>query len=277
MKSYASRIVLTLSVTACTSARLERSVPASRKLGSPEPNGAKAAVVPAAPGRWDTQRGQGVDFVGTGTEPFWALEIGPQRGMRFKSIGSVDSLHTPVPPPSQAQDAPVTRYRAVTEAGELVVTIAQRACTNAMSGEVMPYTVTVRAKTTTMREPREFTGCGIYLGDYRLHDIWVLDSLNGQVVPTGQFSKQQPYVEINLTTQRLLGFAGCNQFSGPITPERAGIRFGLLQSTNVSCPALAFEQKFLAILSGCTFGYRLANRRLTLKNRVDTAVFKKVD
>ena len=271
-------IVFGFALAVCTPARQEsRRPPAAGKTGSLPPAEARAVAGPDTPARWDAQRRKGVDFVAMGTEPFWSLTMDHQGQMRFRTVAEGESLNAPIPPPSQAQDAPVVRYRTVTEAGELVVTIAQQACTNEMSGEAFAYTVTVRAKTKPSQEAREFTGCGIYLGDYRLHDIWGLESVNGQAVVTAQFPQQKPYVELNLVRQQVLGFAGCNEFSGSLTPERASLRFGPLPSTRISCPALKFEQQFLDILTGRAFTYRLENRRLMLENRVDTLVFRKVD
>ena len=274
MKSYVLRLILALSVAACTSAKTALRVPVADQPGSAVP---AQAAPPATPNRWDAQRQQGIVFVATGTEPFWTLEIGPERGMRFKSLSGLDSLLTPLPEPNQAQDAPVLRYRAVTAAGELIVTIAQRDCTNSMSGETVPYTVAVQAKTALMPKLREFAGCGRYLGDYRLHDLWALESINGQAVAAAQFAQKKPYLELNLTSGQVLGFSGCNGFGGSLTPERAGLRFGTLRGTLLACPALAFEQKFRAALSAQSFAYQIENRRLTLKNRVDTLVFRKFD
>lgn len=280
MKSSALRFILALSVAACTSAKPALRVPLAGQPGGAVPAEAPAQAptpAPTTPDRWDAQRRRGIAFAATGTEPFWTLEIGPERGMRFKSLAGVDSLNTPLPTPSQAQDAPVTRYRAVTEAGELIVTIAQRACTNAMSGETVPYTVAVQVKTTTMPALREFTGCGRYLGDYRMHDLWALESMNGQAVAAAQFAQKKPYLELNLTRGEALGFGGCNGFGGSLTPERDGLRFGNLNGTMMACPALPFEQKFLKALAGQSFTYRLENRRLTLTNRFNTLAFRKFD
>lgn len=146
-----------------------------------------------------------------------------------------------------------------------------------MSGDVLPYTVTVQARTAAQPVAREFAGCGRYLGDYRLHDIWALESLDGQAVDAAQFAKDKPYLELNLNRAEALGFAGCNGFGGSLTPERAGLKFGTLRGTMLACPALPFERKFLGAISGNSFAYSLENRRLTLKNRINQLVFKKID
>ncbi|MFD1872654.1 META domain-containing protein [Hymenobacter bucti] len=237
----------------------------------------QTAPAAASANRWDAQRRRGIAFVAMGTEPFWSLEITGQGQLRFRTAASGDSLLVLLPTPSQAQDAPVLRYRALTEAGELTVTLAQRPCPNNASGEVLPYTVTVSARTAARPAVREFAGCGRYLGDYRLHDLWALESLDGQAVAAARFAQGKPYLELNLTTEQVLGFSGCNSLGGPLTPERDGLRFGTLSGPQLACPALAFEQKLRGALSGRSFTYRFENGRLTLENRINKLIFKRFD
>ena len=279
MNTYLLLIALPLLATACTSARPETTPPPAvgPAASGPLPAAPTAPAVPA--NRWDALRRRGVDFLATGSEPFWSLELTSQGQMRFRTVAGGDSLLLPLPAFDQAQDAPapVLRYRALAGAGELTVTIAQRACTNSMSGEVLPYTVTVRVRTAAQPDNREFAGCGRYLGDSRLHDLWALESIDGQAVAAAQFGQKKPYLELNLTTGEVLGFGGCNGLGGSLTPERAGVRFGTLRGTMLACPALPFEQKFQRALSGQSFTYQIENLRLTLKNRVNTLVFRKFD
>ena len=276
MNTYRLSMGLTLLVAACTSARPESVMPPAASPTSSIPP-ASEKPNPASASRWDALRRRGVDFAATGSEPFWSLELTNQGQMRFHTVVGGDSLCLPLPTPSQAQDAPVLRYRALTANGELTATIAQRPCPNNMSGEVLPYTVTVRVRTAAQPDNREFAGCGRYLGDYQLHDLWALESIDGQAVAIAQFAKNKPYLELNLTSEQVLGFSGCNSFGGSLTPERAGVRFGTLRGTMLACPALAFEQKFRGALSGQSFSYQIENRRLTLKNQVNTLVFRKFD
>lgn len=260
-----------LLLAACSATRPETSLPtatSSDNSGPPATN----EIVPVNRGN-----ARGVEFVATGTEPFWSLELTSQEQMRFRTVALGDSLTLPLPAPNQAQDAPVLRYRAVAATGELTVTIAQRPCPNPMSGEVLPYTVTVVVRTAAQAAPRTFTGCGRYFGDYRLHDLWALESVDGQPVTAAQFPQTKPYLELNLTSEQALGFSGCNRFSGSLTPERNAIRFSTLGGPLLACPALAFEQRFRKILSGQSFTYQVENRHLTLTNRTTSLVFKKID
>ncbi|WP_162052751.1 copper resistance protein NlpE N-terminal domain-containing protein [Pontibacter pamirensis] len=100
----------------------------------------------------------GVDFVATGNEPGWLLEIDLEEGMYFKTRPSETvSLSAPLPAP--ATEGSTTRYFAQTEDGELVVELTETPCTDSMSGSMLPYTVQVVAK------GERFVGCGKYLGE----------------------------------------------------------------------------------------------------------------
>ncbi len=78
------------------------------------------------------------NFKATGNEPSWSLVIDFDNQMHFKSLNHPKELVTPVPKPNIAQDAPVARYRAVTEKGELIVSIMPDTCVDNMSGEQFP-------------------------------------------------------------------------------------------------------------------------------------------
>ncbi|MEQ9440703.1 MAG: META domain-containing protein [Cyclobacteriaceae bacterium] len=278
MYSYLILAMLSITLMACTSSQPDGS-------SSSEANDSLLSTSSNIPDTMSTesnahrndQRVRGVDFLALGNEPFWSLEIDFDSMMHFKSMTQVDSIHTAVPEASQAQDAPVTRYRAETEDGELTVTISQQTCSDAMSGEEFPYSVRIRAKTGEMDDFEEFSGCGLYLGDYRLNDIWALETLNGETVDTAQFPRDQPYIEIHLAEQKILGFAGCNSISGAITFGKSSIQVGPLISTRMSCPAQEFEQNFMQALSDKTLTCTLENGQLVLESRNGRLGFKKVD
>lgn len=97
----------------------------------------------------------GVDFVASGNEPFWSLEIDLKKKMTFRTMNG-DSLLTPLPPPRPNTDS-LKVYSAKTEAGQLTVTLRNSACSDDMSGFMRPYTVEVKMKEQIYR------GCGTYL------------------------------------------------------------------------------------------------------------------
>lgn len=103
------------------------------------------------------QRRVGIDFVATGNEPGWLLEIDLEDGMYFKTrpSGTVE-LKGAVPKPTV--EGNMTSYRTQTDAGELIVELTETPCTDAMSGRVSSHTVRVTAK------GKSYSGCGMYLG-----------------------------------------------------------------------------------------------------------------
>lgn len=110
------------------------------------------------PALWSKKRELGVDFVATGNEPGWSLEIDLEESMNFRTLPSESiALETPVPDP--VTEGNKTTYSATTEAGKLEVEIIKQPCEDTMSGKVSPYLVRVTAKGIN------FKGCGMYLGD----------------------------------------------------------------------------------------------------------------
>lgn len=216
-----------------------------------------------------------VYFKASGTEPFWSLEIAENQ-IKLKTLE--DSILTPHAPPARAMDANVKRYDIETESSTMNIQITQNQCTNARSGEVSPYTVSLAYKKTADDAFSTLEGCGQYITDYRLHDIWALEQLNGEKVTQADFSRELPYMEINSGTNSFMGFAGCNRMNGKIFYEPEVIRFSHIITTKMMCPAdHGKEQEFLQALRSVTT-YNIANLRLMLSNPDgELLVFKKVD
>jgi heat shock protein HslJ/uncharacterized membrane protein len=217
-----------------------------------------------------------VYFKATGNEPFWGLEIA-EDGIEFKSLTELETFKAPHIEPIRAMDANVKMYRLKTEAGEMNIQIIQGKCENSMSGDVLPYSVTVEIKRGTDQEFTTFKGCGQYITDYRLHDIWVLEQLNGKKVSPTDFSKELPRVEIYASTNKILGFAGCNQMNGSIFFEKGLLRFSNIATTRMMCEPQNKENEFLKALQSTTT-YKLENNRLWLSNPSGLLlVLRKVD
>lgn len=219
----------------------------------------------------------GIDFKATGNEPFWSLEINFDKSMHFNTLNGIDII-TPVPEGVKAMDANVTRYRAQTEQGELIVQIAKQECTNDMSGKKSDYSVTVNYKRNNDKDYQNYKGCGAYLSDYRLNDIWVLESVNNKPIDKEKFKNKIPSLEFNLAEKRVSGNGGCNIFSGQIELLGKKIKFGNLASTMMACEDMKFETVYLKGLTNHTLPYHITPRQLHLQFNSDSVfVYKKVD
>ncbi|QLE00851.1 META domain-containing protein [Galbibacter sp. BG1] len=215
----------------------------------------------------------GVDFMASGENPSWSLLIDFDKSMTFTSLDTPKNITSPVPEARIPQDVNAVNYSAETENGILQVTIFKKPCVTD-SDEAFSYKVRISTKTKNMENFKEFEGCGKYIGDYRLNDIWALESINGEAVPT---DTKRPNLEFNLRTGKVFGFGGCNRINGTLIVEKDSLAIGELASTKMKCPNIEMETKFLQTVNNKKFQFSYENLLLTLKSDKDTLVFRKVD
>lgn len=218
---------------------------------------------------------QGIYFRASGNEPEWSLKISAKT-IEFTSLKTgFESLKGDHVATIRAMDANVKMYRIATESGTMNIQMMQQECVNSMSGEKFPYSV--RIEMVKNNNSTNFSGCGNYITDPRLHDIWVLEKLNGKTVGTTDFLKELPNLEINSSTNNFMGFAGCNRMNGTIFFERGLLRFTNIITTRMACPGNNKESEFLKALQSTT-SYKVENMKLILSNPSgEKLVFKKVD
>lgn len=220
---------------------------------------------------------QGIDFMASGNEPFWSLEIDFSKFIHFKTLNGLE-ITTPVPDPVKAADANVVRYSAKTEQGSLIIQLAKQECINDMSGEKSDYKITIDAKNNTDKNSIVYKGCGQYLYDYRLHDIWVLESINGSQLTQKDFMKGLPQLEFNLTEKKVFGHTGCNDLRGSMEMLGKKINFGRLITTRMACGNMEFENMYLRKLSGQTIPYTIEPMKLHLQvNKDSVFIYRKID
>lgn len=216
-------------------------------------------------------------FKGTGNEPFWGIKIGNEEIVFTSLIPGKEKLVFPTVEAIKAMDANVKMYKVSNETTSATITIQQLDCQDSMSGEISPYSVKVEIKNNSELETKKLSGCGKYLTDYRLHDIWVLEELNGYKVFATDFQKEMPRIEINSAENRFSGYGGCNAISGSIFYEKDLLRFSKVLSTLMACPQGNKEGEFTKALQSTTT-YSIENNQLILSNPSGKlAVFKKVD
>lgn len=216
-----------------------------------------------------------VYFKGVGTEPFWSIEISGEN-IKFTSLyDGYETFSAPAMEPVRAADANVKMYRSQAKGGDLKVQIIQGDCSDGMSDKNYGYKVEVQIKRGRDTDFKTFEGCGDYIADYRLHDIWVLEKLGEETITTSDFPNEFPNLEINSKEDTFFGFSGCNRLTGTIFSERGLLRF-TAASTLMACQDTK-ELQFMKALNAST-NYSIANNRLTLSNHNGVLlVFKKVD
>jgi heat shock protein HslJ/uncharacterized membrane protein len=216
-------------------------------------------------------------FKANGNEPFWAIKIGQDKTVFTSLMTGMESVTFDSATAVPAMDANVKMYNLKNDKTSATVTIQQLDCQDSMSGAVSPYSAKVEIKNNSDLQPKKLTGCGRYITDYRLHDIWVLEELNGYKVFITDFQKEFPRMEINSAENRFSGFGGCNPITGQIFYEKDLLRFTKVVSTLMACQPGNKEAEFVKALQSSTT-YSIENNRLTLSNPSSKLiVFKKVD
>ncbi|THD66297.1 META domain-containing protein [Robertkochia marina] len=216
-------------------------------------------------------------FKAQGNEPFWNLTLNDQQLIFTSMLEGYEEFITPLPQVNRAADANVKRYRAATEKVTLTATITHEPCADTMADNNYEYQVALEVQLTGDSKPVSLKGCGNYVTDYRLQDIWILEKLGEEIVQEGWFAKEPPTMEVNVAENRFTGYAGCNQMRGNIFWEPGLLRFTDVISTRKACLPENKEGEFLDKLRKTTT-YSIENNRLMLSNpNHPLMVFRKTD
>lgn len=221
---------------------------------------------------------RGVDFVAVGTEPGWALEMDFEGTMRFTGPQGL-TIVAATGQGVRAADASVVCYQGEAAPGRVQVSLYRQKClSGAAGGKTTGWTVRVDLQKAgfSAAEHQQLSGCGSYLGDYRLNDRWVLQKMGGQALlaapPAGP-----PTLELRLAEGQALGFGGCNRFAGGVQRGRSSLTFQNLAATRMAGPGLKLESQYLRLLSGKKLLFQLQNDRLYLGEGENTLVFRRAD
>lgn len=216
-------------------------------------------------------------FTASGNEPFWSLKIGEEETILKSLNKDIEQLVFSSVTPIKAMDANVKQYKWSNPDYNLVATISKKDCVNSMSGAVSAYSVTLSIMNKISNKSIEIQGCGRYLTDYRLHDIWALEELNGKKISLSDFQNEVPRIEIYASENRFMGFGGCNSINGTLFFEKDILRFSNIMSTMMACDAQNKENEFIKSLQSTTT-YFIENNRLSLSNPSGlVVVFRKID
>ncbi len=116
---------------------------------------------------------------------------------------------------------------------------------------------------------------------FALHDLWVLEAINGETVkkPGNDDQRPLPAIEINVTEMRVMGSDGCNRLTGSITKlENGKIELGPIAQTKKLCLDNDIPDRFNPLLSQ-TKKYRRDGEHLIFSDVTGKELlrFKKVD
>lgn len=220
---------------------------------------------------------QGIDFYALGNEPFWSLDMDFEKEFQFKNIDGL-SIIVPAIEGVKAMDADVTRYRSVNESHELIIQVHRQNCSDTMSDNKFDYKVTVDYKELGDKVYSKLIGCGNYVPDYRLNNIWAIEDINNKNLNEIEFMKGQPYIEINVIENRISGHDGCNNFMGGFRFEKGYLAIGNLAGTRMACPNMDISNEISKVLSDKKLTYKFKGRKLYFIDRDKTVMtLKNID
>lgn len=216
---------------------------------------------------FEEKRKNGTDFIASGNEPFWNVEIDIDNKISFTSLTEVGSVSFSSPKFQPIMDIDGVSYSASDETGAINVSIFRDSCVDDMSGLESPFNVTVDIHSKKNNTSTSFSGCGRYLYDPKLNTSWKLRKLEGEEVVAENFKGGVPTMTLDLDAGNISGNAGCNSYRGRIEPRGSKLKFSEdYMMTRMACPNLEFEQRYIASIKGKTLSYEIFENKLTLKD-----------
>ena len=216
---------------------------------------------------------KGIEFYALGNEPFWSLDMDFEGIIEFKTLNGAD-VKFYAREADVAMDAPGVRYRGKTDSGEIIIELTHEKCSDTMSDDQYHYKVKVEYKPVGKTEYEVFTGCGDYIPDFRLNDIWAVVELNGKQLVPNDFKKGLPRIEFHIKTESISGSDGCNNFRGSMEFQHLSIVFGMLAGTRMYCPNMEKSDEITAAISGQKLGFEFDSEGYLLLMNGDKTVMK---
>lgn len=198
----------------------------------------------------------GIDFSASGNTPVnWNLEADFDKEINF-SAGD-GSLLRLIPVFTQTQENEQTVYRVTSGDSSLDIILSQSTC---FQKDGMAGALAVLIKLGN----RQYSGCGRFLFNNQLNDIWVLSSINGVPINRSEFKGKEPSLYFQLESGRVEGFDGCSSFNGKVTVQGNRINFLNLMGFSGPCKNPSIRTILFTHLNNKMVDYRLSQNNLLL-------------
>jgi heat shock protein HslJ len=216
----------------------------------------------------DVKMMAGVDFYASGDG--WSLDIDFEKEIVFAQ--GKDTIRCHFEKVVQKQKGKITTYKFKASSKEFVVSISTDKC------KVAKGKASIGNEVAVVVNDQMHQGCGNYLPDYRLNNIWLVKKINGKELSKLYGPRNQPVVELHLSENTVMGNTGCDEYSGSIAFGNHQIVFGKLTGDQGDCKDANPEKIFKNALSKNTLGYTIEEGLLKLyKNKKLVMVLKPID
>lgn len=215
---------------------------------------------------------KGIDLLASGNDPVaWSLEVDFDKLVSFKSADGNTLNILPAFSKKVITDE-VESYSAKTDLGQLTIKLFNSTCSGSAN------TTQSNRKVEVDLTNKTYTGCGKYLYDNQLNDIWVLETVNNEKQMASDFAKGLPTLEFNLQTNQMNGSDGCKKISSGIEVKGNRIKFSPFVLSKLTCSNNKVEKIFAEMLSDKLVDYYMKDGKLFLYLLDDSKIsFKRKD
>ena len=221
------------------------------KAGDAKSAAASATVMP--PDSLIRKQHEGIDFYGEGDEPVsWTLEMDLESGFTFKPSGSQQLIAGPVPV-TRLSNPDADSYLSKTDSGVMKVVVYDHLCSSNKKSRKVEVTI----------NNKRYTGCGKYLYDYQLNNIWVLQYIDNKEPGQSDY-KKLPRLQFDLAKNTMIGYDGCNNITSSISVNGNHIKFNAFTGSKPGCSNNESAKLFATMLSDHTVDYNIENGRLII-------------
>lgn len=220
-----------------------------------------------------------VTFHGFSNWEQWGLKIYSDSLIELKTetlgIYSFNAVSTTI-----SEDATMLYYSCVNQQKESInITIRkQPACEDELGAVDYPFAVLIVLKKADGTE-LNYSGCGFYIINPLLNDVWALDSIKGKSIDRAAYANGVPSLEFHLDGMKVHGFGGCNEISGSFYVDREDkLIFSSMLATLKMCASMEGEITVLNALNNKAYRYTIENGKLRFIHKDGSVlIFKKVD
>jgi hypothetical protein len=211
---------------------------------------------------------EGYNYYAWGNNPVWELDMDFDTIFRFRkgeeiqlSVAAVEADE--VPSPATGRQV----FKSISDKAEMIITLTKEYCVDNSTGETTGYMVSVQVKSFPDTVFRHFEGCGAYVADIRLQNVWTIKKAGDTELTRVDFPDEMPRMEINIKEGRVNGFDGCNSFSGILSVAGNKIIFGDFFGTKMACENMELSTKILGLISGKELEFQFDEKYLRLTDK----------
>lgn len=209
----------------------------------------------------------GIDLFSKGSEPVnWSLKLDFDKLVSFNWADG-NSLQVLPAFRKKQLSAESEQYFTQTDRGLMIIIIYNSPCI-ALEEQ---FTKKVEVKLGDLT----FSGCGKYLYDSHLNDIWVLETLNNIPQSSTMFPGGIPTIEFNLGNNKMSGTDGCNKIAADVEIRGNRIRFSGFYPNERICPQNRVQKIFSEMVSNHLVDYYIENGKLVFYLEDDSKVIFK--